>query len=123
MVMTVRPQPAVTLEIVLALHGCSFLLGLGNRLRCGAQRERCPQPGIEITIAERLLERREGRLTGAVAGCDVLHFVCVAKATDDLFDVRILRHHQMKPPSNEMDAWVDRGCRFHNLVDTRMRAA
>src|SRR5512136_3007501 len=113
MVITVRPQPTVTLKIVLAQRGCSLLLGFGNRFRCGAQRKRCPQPGVEITIAERLLERREGRLTGAVAGCDVLHFVCFAKAPDDLFDVRILRHHEMKPSSNEMDAWVDRGCRFY----------
>ena len=64
----------VALEIVLIHSRGSVLTAIGDCTRRGARRQGCAQPGIEIPITERLLERRESRLAGAVARCHEGHF-------------------------------------------------
>src|SRR3989442_6144669 len=78
-VITLRQERAVALEIVL-IHGSGRVLtGFGNGARRGAEREARTQPGVEVVIAECLLERSKRRLAGAVARRDVRHFEAVAQ--------------------------------------------
>jgi hypothetical protein len=46
-----------------------------------------------------------------VAGCDVLHIKRVVQRRDDLLDVRIARHDEVKAARDQMDARVDRAGR------------
>src|SRR5215467_5892165 len=77
-IIAIGEQRTVLLQIVLVHSSRDGQARPGNRARRTAQGESGPQPGIEITIAERLLERGEGRLAGAVSGRHVSDFVRVA---------------------------------------------
>ena len=54
---------------------------------------------------------------------DVSHLVRIVQAGNDLLDLVVLGHHQMKPAGNKMDARIDLRDGFHDLVDAGMRAA
>src|SRR5947208_4809516 len=69
-----------------------------------------------------LLEGRESGLASAVAGCHVLHLKRIVEDRNDLLDVWIARHYEVKPARDQMDARVDRAGRFNNLVNAWMRA-
>src|SRR6266550_5379757 len=122
-VIAFREERAVAPEIFLIHGGCRLLSRSRGGARGGPERQGRAQAGIEITVTKSLLERREGRLAGAVTGRDVRHLELVAQSHDDVLDVRVLRHHQVESAGDEMDARVDRRRRFHNLVDAGMRAA
>src|SRR2546426_7696125 len=89
-VIALRQQRAVAPEIVLIHDGGRLLTCSRDGARRGAERQGRAQPGIEITVTKFLLERREGRLAGAVTGRDVSHLELVAQSHDDVLDVRIL---------------------------------
>src|SRR5580658_6937630 len=54
---------------------------------------------------------------------DILYFESVVQGRDNLLDVRVARHHQVKAANDQVDLWVDGASRFHNLVNAGMRAA
>src|SRR5438445_11342288 len=122
-VITLRQERAVALEIVL-IHGNGCVLtGSGNGPRRGAECEARTQPGVEIVIAERLLERSKRGLAGAVARRDVRYFAGVAERGNDLLDLLVLGHHEVEPAGDKMDARIDLRRGFHDPVDARVRAA
>ena len=82
----------------------------------GAEREGAAQPGVEVAFAEGLLQRREGRLAGAVARRDVGDLVGVAQARDGLFDLRVLRDHEVEAACDEVNARVDRRARRRSVL-------
>src|SRR5260370_41919489 len=86
----------------------------------GIRREAGTQPGVEITIAERLLERCESGLASAVAGCHELHSKRVMQGHNNFLDVRIVCHCEVKSARDHVDAGVDRAGFFDDLVDARM---
>ena len=122
-VITLRQERAVALEIVLIHGGGRALTGSGNGARLGAEREARTQPGVEVMIAERLLERGKRGLASAVARRDVRHFEGVAQGSNDLLDLFVLGYHEMEPAGDKMDARIDLRRGFHDLIDARMRAA
>src|SRR5450755_3089550 len=78
-VIALGEQPSIAAPIVFVQSIRSASIGFGARIRTHAQRR--PQSGIEVMVAKHLLKRGEGRLAGAVAGSDVIHFVSVMQGS------------------------------------------
>src|SRR4029077_13209616 len=93
-----------------------------NPARARAQRERGPETGVEVALAEGLPERGEGRLAGAVSRRDVADLERVAQGGGDLVDLVVFGDDEMETAGNEIDARVDLRRRLDDLVDARMRA-
>jgi hypothetical protein len=89
-------------------------------LRRRQQLNRCAESRVKIPIAERRLQRRKRGLAGAVARRDVLHFIGVMQGRDDFLYVRIARHNQVEPSSNDVDARIDGRRRGNDLVEPWM---
>src|SRR5476649_1441129 len=77
-------QRSIAAQIAFVRDICGASIGFGARIRTHAQRR--PQSGIEVTVAERLLQGSESRLAGAVAGSDVINFVGVMQGGGNFLD-------------------------------------
>ena len=71
-------------------------------------------------IAESPLEGCERWLSGAVTGGNVFDFEPIMQRRYNFLDVRVGRNHQMKAASEEVNARIDRSCRFNDLVNAGM---
>lgn len=60
-----------------------------NRDLSGLEAQSSTQAGVQITITECIFERSECWLTCAMAGRDVIHFVCIVQRRNYLRDFRV----------------------------------
>src|SRR5712692_7958953 len=123
MVIALRQERAVSIAIVLIHDGRDILAAGDDRARRGTDRESRTEPSVEVTTAECLLERGKGGLARAVARGNVRYLERVVHGRDNLRDVRVLRDDQVEPTGDEVNARVDRGRGFDDLVDARVGAA
>src|SRR5262249_22008768 len=96
-------------ELRLKPHCPSPRVDVGNRARRGHEGQNASKPTIEIVVTKRLLEGREGRLAGAMAGRQVIHSVRVMQKRNDPLDLCVIGHHEMKPTGEHMNPGVDLG--------------
>src|SRR5262249_769068 len=68
--------------------------------------QRGPQTSVEISVTECLLQDGEGRLAGAVARGDEIHFVGVVQRVSYLRDDWILSSHQVETASEKVDVRI-----------------
>jgi hypothetical protein len=86
------------------------------------RRQCCAQPGIDVVIAESLLQSCEGWFSRAVAGSHILDSESITQRRDDPLDLWIGCRNKMKAACNEVNARVDRGCRFEDVIIRRSLA-
>ena len=120
-VVALGEQRAVAARIAVIQNTGGALIRCSARVRTHAQR--APQTGVEITVAEHLLQGGEGRFAGAVAGGDVIQLVGVMQRVGNLLDDWILRYHQAEPASNKVNVRIDLGRLSNYGLNAGVRAA